>query len=328
MRSHLITATRYKIVFLKTHTHLSNREIARKVKCSEGTVRYTLKRHRETGEVEERSGRGRKSLLNTQSLKQLDGIIKRRDTATSTELADEMIQRTGRRISPRTIRRVRRHDLGRHPVHERVVQTLSQVNMARRLEFAQKYVTSDFRTWLFSDEKLWYIARTGHVHWIQKGDPVPMREVANIRETLMVWGCVWWGGKTSLHTTRKTIDSDHYIHILPTHLLPEMPTSRRYKFMQDNASPHTSKKTTEFIGQMGIHMVHDWPPYTPELNPIEHVWSWMSNFVNGEAPTNRVELKRAVRMAWQHLPQDTIQGYIRNLPAVCQRIISANGDHI
>ena len=91
MRSHLITATRYKIVFLKTHTHLSNREIARKVKCSEGTVRYTLKRHRETGEVEERSGRGRKSLLNTQSLKQLDGIIKRRDTATSTELADEMI---------------------------------------------------------------------------------------------------------------------------------------------------------------------------------------------------------------------------------------------
>ena len=205
MRSHLITATRYKIVFLKTHTHLSNREIARKVKCSEGTVRYTLKRHRETGEVEERSGRGRKSLLNTQSLKQLDGIIKRRDTATSTELADEMIQRTGRRISPRTIRRVRRHDLGRMGIH-----------------------------------------------------------------------MVRWG----------------------------------------------------FIGQMGIHMVHDWPPYTPELNPIEHVWSWMSNFVNGEAPTNRVKLKRAVGMAWQHLPQDTIQGYIRNLPAVCQRIISANGDHI
>ena len=141
--------------------------------------------------------------MSAPSLKQLDSIIQRCDTATSTELADEMIQRTGRRISPRTIRRVRTHALGRHPLHGHVVQSLSQGNKTRRLNFARLHAGFDFRTWLFSDEKLWYIARTGHVHWIQTGDPIPTKEVADIRDTLMVWGCVWWAGKTT-HAKQST----------------------------------------------------------------------------------------------------------------------------
>lgn len=67
-----------------------------------------------------------KTILNKESLKQLDSIITRCTNATSTELTDQMIERTGRRISPRTIRRVRTSVLGRHPVHEQVVQSLTQ----------------------------------------------------------------------------------------------------------------------------------------------------------------------------------------------------------
>jgi transposase len=328
MRAHLTTALRYKIVFLKENTQLSNRQIAARLRCSHDTVARTLERYAETGEVDERSGRGRKTILNRESLKQLDSIITRCTNATSTELANKMVERTGRRISPRTIRRVRKFVLGRHPVHEQVVQSLTQGHINRRFSFAQLHATEDFHTWLFSDEKLWYIARTGNVHWIKRGDPIPTREIANMHDTLMVWGCAYWNGKIGLHTTRNNVDSDHYIHILSTHLLPSMPTSSRYKFQHDNATPHTSKKTRGFIGQMGINMVKDWPAHPPELNPMEHVWAWMSKFVNGQAPANHAQLKRAIRMAWQQLSLDTIRAYIRNLPIVCQQIVAAGGDHI
>jgi hypothetical protein len=54
----------------------------------------------------------------------------------------------------------------------------------------------------------------------------------------------------------------------------------------------------------------------------------MSKFVNGQAPANHAQLKRAIRMAWQQLSLDTIRAYIRNLPIVCQQIVAAGGDHI
>ena len=41
-------------------------------------------------------------------------------------------------------------------------------------------------------------------------------------------------------------------------------------FMQDNASIHTSRLAREWLAENSIDMM-DWPPYSPDLNPIEHL---------------------------------------------------------
>lgn len=43
-------------------------------------------------------------------------------------------------------------------------------------------------------------------------------------------------------------------------------------FQQDNAPIHNSKDTMEFLSRNGIWTI-DCPPYSPDLNPIEHVWA-------------------------------------------------------
>jgi len=266
--------------------------------------------------------------MTAQSLKRLDRIISKHTSYTSAALADEMMNTTGVRISPRTIRRARTTTLARHPVHERIVKSLTARDVSRRLAFATAHTNNDFHHVLFSDEKLFVLAKTGTVHYIKKGEPIPTREVDDIKASVLVWGCVWWADKSTLHTCSKTVNAQYYTNILSTHLLPCMPTGRRYLFQQDNARPHTAALTRNWLAAFGVNVLADWPPNSPDLNVIEHVWSWMAAYVNNKRPKNRTELKRYIRLAWQEIPQKVIRAYISNLPSAIERVIDAGGDHI
>ena len=61
MSAHLSPAQRQTIIVLDEEGY-SVRQIARRVGCSEGTVRYTLERYRATGSLNERE-RGEVALL-------------------------------------------------------------------------------------------------------------------------------------------------------------------------------------------------------------------------------------------------------------------------
>ena len=45
-----------------------------------------------------------------------------------------------------------------------------------------------------------------------------------------------------------------------------------YYFIQDNASIHTTKKVKRWFVSHDVEIVADQPPYSPNLNPIEHIW--------------------------------------------------------
>ena len=42
-------------------------------------------------------------------------------------------------------------------------------------------------------------------------------------------------------------------------------------FMQDNAPIHRSKATHAWLNSNGVALLEEWLPYSPDLNPIEHL---------------------------------------------------------
>jgi hypothetical protein len=97
----------------------------------------------------------------------------------------------------------------------------------------------------------------------------------------MVWASVWLDERGRLRRSKLVImkrdpqakkkgySSKSYMEALIKGLLPHY--RRSQLFMQDNAGIHTSHAVRAFILRHHINTIV-WPPYSLDLNPIEHLW--------------------------------------------------------
>ena len=78
---------------------------------------------------------------------------------------------------------------------------------------------------------------------------------------------------------------------------------RGYIWMQDNASCHRSRETAANLRLRQIPTIQ-WPRYSPDLNLIEHVWSWMKNYIQRRYyavyyDASKVPITRLRQIVWE-----------------------------
>ena len=91
----------------------------------------------------------------------------------------------------------------------------------------------------------------------------------------MIWGSIWLGGRSELvimdrdeFSSRGGYSTKPYPESLEKALIPIYEPGK--VFQQDYARIHVSKEAQEWFEYHGI-WVMDWPPHSPDLNPIEHL---------------------------------------------------------
>lgn len=83
-------------------------------------------------------------------------------------------------------------------------------------------------------------------------------------------------GLLSLQCEKESVNEETFCNFLEQHLLPKLlpfdGINPKSVVLLDNASIHHTAKVAQLIQSMGA-LVHFIPPYSPDLNPIEELFS-------------------------------------------------------
>ena len=125
--------------------------------------------------------------------------------------------------------------------------------------------------------------------------------------SVMVWVWISHGVKTPLVVIQGNLTAVRYRHqVLMPHILP-LVNAHNLTFQHDNARPHVARVCRDFLNQNNGQVL-DWPPYSPDLNPIEHLWDALDRRVRNcvNVPNNVAQLQLALIQEWNNIPQRTI----------------------
>ncbi|GFW47960.1 transposable element Tcb2 transposase [Trichonephila clavipes] len=113
----------------------------------------------------------------------------------------------------------------------------------------------------------------------------------------LVWGGIILGSRTDLHAQSVTMTGHIYRDVILEQLVRLFRGAMDAEFliMDDNARPYHANIVDEFLQSEDITRM-DWPAYSPDLNPIEHVCDMLVRRIAARQPlpTCLPELRRAV----------------------------------
>ena len=100
-------------------------------------------------------------------------------------------------------------------------------------------------------------------------------------------------------------------------------------FQQDGARAHTSRASVEWLNKNinGYISPGDWSPNSPDLSPIENVWSIMAATVYAYSePQTLNALKHRLRKAWTSIPLETFKNLIYSMPNRLEAVMKSKGN--
>ena|SRR5579862_3712107 len=97
---------------------------------------------------------------------------------------------------------------------------------------------------------------------------------------VIIWRCFWDTGHTSLYIMDRDFESkkhvysvNSYLEVLDAEVAPAYASlNPGYIFIQDNIAIYTAHKVRNWFSNYQITRITDWSPYSPDFNPIKHIW--------------------------------------------------------
>ncbi len=144
-------------------------------------------------------------------------------------------------------------------------------------------------------------------------------------------------GIFSWHTLGLLVPIEHclnttaYLSIVAAHVHPFMTTV--YHLLMATSSRIMHRHKAQIISDWFLE--HDneftllkWPPQSPDLNPIEHLWDVVEReiLIMDVQPTNLQQLCDAFMSIWTKISEEYFQHLVESIPRRIKAVLKAKGD--
>lgn len=328
---HLTTIERAAIITLH-NIGWTGQCIAQELHCSERTVSLWLNRWRNTRSLDddERSGRPRCTDCLTD-----DRIDELADEQVSV-VPKDILRDLALPISHHTVRR-RLDEVGLYGRVQQDEHAYTDEHIRRRIAFAEGYANWTEMDWsrvMFSDETHFYLGHHGK-EYVQRPigaalDPKYTRKTDWLEGKVSLWGCICAGGLGHAELYVDSLNARRYQSILALNLVNSAqqfwPTGQWW-FQQDNWTVHTAGTSQAWFHNHGVDLI-DWPAWSPDLNPIENLWSDLKRRVYAHHPQTMEELEHWIGIEWQATDLNFIQLICHSMPKRLKLVLENNGHKI
>ena len=148
----------------------------------------------------------------------------------------------------------------------------------------------------------------------------------------MVWGCMGWDGVGYAWKIDGKMDADLYVSILEDDLQKSLEywgkTADEVIFQQDNDPKHRSRKAKSWFKDHEFEVM-EWPTQSPDLNPIEHLWSHLKRKLGEyeEAPKGILEVWERVEKEWEGIDKSIWQDLINSMARRIAEVMESKGGY-
>jgi transposase len=162
---------------------------------------------------------------------------------------------------------------------------------------------------VFLDEAGVNLAMTRSHARAPEGERAVARRSGGQASNISLIGAVRLSGMSALHPYDGSIDGNKFLSFLDQHLLPNLNSGD--VLVMDNLRVHHIPAVKDRLTKAGVRPLY-LPPYSPELNPIEEIWSVIKRIFRGLEARTIAAFIDVMEYAKSKIAPQTIMGVFRH----------------
>jgi transposase len=302
-------------------------EIVQRCGISKSSVYRILQRGKVLHKRVYPNGTGRPTLISARDKRVIRRKIKN-DTMSS---AKKIIGNLGLHVSNSTLlRTIKKLHFKRRKF--KVKPILKAHHLDARLELARSTIhwTKRWSKVYFTDEKKFNLDGPDGCNYfwadLNENDVKKYfsKDIHN-KQSVMVWGAFSLQEQLPLVRLEGKQNGKKYSELIENSFFYQI-MSDEYILVHDNAPCHTAEVVKNKIDVLKIDVL-PWPAYSPDLNPIENLWSYIVRIIyaNGKTYGNVDELWEAIQECWENIPKKIIKNLVKSMPNRMIKLLENGG---
>ena len=323
---------RWEIVFLHNHEYGSksgNKIISKYLNIDKNTVKRWIIRYKETGDIMDKEGRGHKKSTSAEEDQLILSLFERNDKMSLT-LCKHILERKEIVVSNNTISR-RLAEAGFRYRSPLMKPLLSSDHMKKRVEWCNQMSSMNWNSVIFTDEttvvlkkykrKYWSISRSKKVIRVVKHPP-----------KIHLWSCFSSKGFGALYFFTGILNSEKMIQIYKKALLPSarklgFDDTSDWMLQEDNDPKQLSNACINWKVQKNIQRL-PWPSNSPDLAPIENLWSILKIKIAEKEPSTIKECITIIKKLWKKFDKNLARKLTNSMIDRIDECKMAQGNYI